>query len=133
LDFFSLKKCLRVFFEFVGETLPHKNFPASLGKFRQNSFTPQKFVCSYTYGMWLYVISLFYLFTADPWFISQGQSNSTRPQKWLVIAHYRVVHINTDRRKTLKQRPNYNVIHSSSYRDTAVGEKWRRSNIRFWS
>jgi len=28
--------------------------------------------------------------------------------------------------------PNHNFIHSLSYRDLAVGEKWRHSNIRFW-
>jgi len=31
----------------------------------------------------------------------------------------------------LKQHPIYNCIHSSSYR--AVGEKWKHSNISFWS
>jgi len=34
--------------------------------------------------------------------------------------------------KTQKQHPNYKCNHSSSCRESAVGEKWRHSNIRFW-
>jgi len=34
--------------------------------------------------------------------------------------------------KTREQRPNYSALYSSSYRDSAVGEKWKHSNINFW-
>ena len=63
----------------------------------------------------------YYLFASDSWSISQTQSNTTRAQKWLGIAHYRVYRslhtTNTERSNTLSQRPNYSVIQSSSYRD----------------
>jgi len=34
------------------------------------------------------------------------------------------------RSKTLKHHPNYNFIHSSSYRDPAVGEEWSHRFFR---
>jgi len=69
-------------------------------------------------------------------------------KQWLVlvIAHYRVgasiTQPHSNRRRGAKlwnNAPSYNCIHSSSYRNLAVGKEfffkfqWRHSNIRFWS
>ena len=57
--------------------------------------------------------------------ISHTQSSNTSAQKWLVIAQCRV---GVSAQSTLSGakhslHPNYNVSHSSAYRDLAGGEK----------
>jgi len=83
-------------------------------------------------------MSLFCLLwgSAQTWSISRAQSNVTGVQKWLVTAHYRVglgdsTQSTLRKAKTLLQRPSYNVIHSSSYKNLAVGKKGRHFKSNF--
>jgi len=73
----------------------------------------------------------------NSWSLSQAHSNNTRAQKKLAIAHYRIgvstqstwaKHFNNASTITLLTHHHTRYTYSES----ALGEKWRYFNIKFW-